>query len=84
MNKPVYSGLSILEISETPMYEFWYKYTKSKHVNNVKLCYMDTDSFIMHFKTEDVEKWFDTSNYDLSLNRPLTTNENKKPWVYGE
>ena len=56
MNKPVYLGLSILEISKTLMYEFWYDYTKPKYGDNVKLCYMDNDSFIMHFKTEDFYK----------------------------
>ena len=48
MNKPIYLGLSILEISKTLMYEFWYDYMKPKYVDNVKLCYIDTDSFIMH------------------------------------
>ena len=51
MNKPIYLGLSILEISKTLMYEFWYDYMKPKYANNVKLCYMDTDSFIMNVKT---------------------------------
>ena len=50
MNKPIYLGLSILEISKTLMYEFWYDYMKPKYANNVKLCYMDTDSFIMNIK----------------------------------
>ena len=57
---------------------------KPKYSDNVKLCYMDTDSFIMHIKTEDiykdiadhVEKRFDTSNYEV--NRPLPTGKNKK------
>ena len=53
MNKPVYLGFSILEISKTLMYEFWYDYMKPKYDDNVKLCYMDTDRFIMHIKTED-------------------------------
>ena len=74
MNKLVFLGLPILEISETLMYEFWYDYIKPKYSDNVKLCYMDTDSLIMHIKTEDfykdkdiandVEKKFDTSNYE--------------------
>ena len=84
MNKPIYLGLSILEISKTMMYEFWYDYMKPKYGDNVKLCYMDTDSFIMHIKTKDfyediandIEKRFDTSNYEV--NRPLPTGENKK------
>ena len=84
MNKPVYLRLSILEISKILMYEFWYDYIKPKYSDNVKLCYMDTDSFIMHIKTEDfykdiandVEKRFDTSNYEV--NRPLPIGKNKK------
>ena len=55
-NKPVYLGLSVLEISKTFMYEFWYDYIKPKYQNNAKLCYMDTDSFIIHIKTEDFYK----------------------------
>ena len=51
MNKPIYLGLSILEISKILMYEFWYDYMKPKYGNNVKLCYMDIDSFIMNIKT---------------------------------
>ena len=56
LNKPVYLGLSILEISKTLMYEFSYDYMKPKFSDNVKLCYMDTDSFITHIKTEDFYK----------------------------
>ena len=74
MNKPVYLGLSILDISKTLMFEFWYEYMKSKYADNVKLCYMDTDSFIMHIKTkdfykdiaDDVEKRFAISNYEVN------------------
>ena len=47
MNKPIYLGLSILEINKIMMYEFWYDFMK------LKLCYMDTNTFIMHIKTED-------------------------------
>ena len=53
MNKPVFLGLSTLEISKTQMYEFWYDYIKPKYKYNAKLCYMDTDSFIIHIKTGD-------------------------------
>ena len=53
MNKPVYLGLSILEISKTLIYEFWHDYIKLKYQNNAKLCCMDTDSFIINIKTED-------------------------------
>ena len=86
MNKPVYLGMSILDISKTLMYEFWYDYIKPKYQDRAKLCYMDTDSFVIHIKTEDfyediandVEKWFDTSNYDEDDNRPLPLGKNKK------
>ena len=54
MNKTVYLGLSILEISKTLIYEFWHDYIKPKYQNNAKLCYMDTNSFIILIKTEDV------------------------------
>ena len=66
------------------MYKFWYDYIKVKYQDNAKLCYMDTDSFIINMKTEffyddiadDVKKRFDTSNYEV--NRPLPTAKNKK------
>ena len=71
MNKPIYFGMSILDISKTLMYEFWYDYIKPKYQDRAKLCYVDTDSFFIHIITEDsykdianvVEKWFGTSNY---------------------
>ena len=51
MNKPIYLGLPILDISKILIYEFWYDYMKPKYGNDVKLCYMDTDSFVMNSKT---------------------------------
>ena len=59
------------------MYEFWYDYIKPNYQGNTKLCYMDTDSFVIHIKIEDfyediaydVEKWSDTSNDEVD--RPL-------------
>ena len=54
MNKPVYLGLSILDLSKTVMYEFWYDYVKPKYGENTKLFYMDTESFIVQVKTEDI------------------------------
>ena len=83
MNKLVYLGLSILEISKTAMYEFWYKYVKPKYNEKAKSCYMNIDSFIVLVKTEDiyediaqdVERIFDTSNYELE--RPLPSEKSK-------
>ena len=86
MNKPVYLGMSILDISKTIIYEFWYDYIKQKYQDNAKLCYKDTDSIIIHIKTEDfyrdiaddVEKWFDVSNYSEDDKRALPIGVNKK------
>ena len=72
MNKPIYLGQAILDISKTFMYEFWYDCIKPKYEDKTRLCYMDADSFVINIKTEDcyndiasdVEKWFDSSNYD--------------------
>ena len=70
------------------IYEFWYDYIKPKYGDRAKLCYIDTDSFAILIKTEyfykdianDVEKWFDTSNYDENKTgkRPLPIAKNKK------
>ena len=69
MNKPIYLSVSILDISETLTYEFWYDYIKPKYGDRAKLCYTDTDSFFIHIITEDlfediaddVDGRFDTS-----------------------
>ena len=78
--------MSILDISKTLMYEFWYDYIEPKYQGRAKLCYIDTDSFVIHIKTEDfhediaddAEKWFDTSNYTKDDNRLLPVGWNKK------
>ena len=83
MNKPVYLGLSILDLSKTVMYEFWYDHVKPKYGENAKLWCMDTDSFIAHRKTEhiykdiaeDVETWFGTSIFEID--KPLPKGKNK-------
>ena len=85
MNKSIYLGQAILDISKTLMYEFWYDYIKPKYGNNARLCYMDTDSFIIHIISEDcykdiandVKRWYDTSNYDEKDEKPLQIGENK-------
>ena len=86
MNKPIYLGMSILGISKTLIYEFCYDYIKPKYGDRVKLCFTGTDSFLSHIKTEDfykdiandVERWFDISNYDENDERPLPIGNNKK------
>ena len=69
MNKPIYLDQAVLDISKTLTYEFCYDYIKPNYKDKARLCYMDTDSFIINIKTEDfyedvayyVEKWFDIS-----------------------
>ena len=86
MNKLVYLGQAILNLSKTLMYEFYYDYMRPKYGSKVKLCYTDTDSFAYEIETEDfyrdiakdVEKRFDTSGYSKDDNRPLPIGENKK------
>ena len=86
MNQPIYLGQAILDISKTLKYEFWYDYINPKFDDKARLRYMDTDSFVMHIKAEDffkdtaddVETWFDTSNYDEKDKRPLPIGKNKK------
>ena len=79
MKKPFYLGLSVLELSKILIYECWYNYVKPKYGEKRKLCYMDKNIFmaslytwkhdIYRYIAEDVETWFDTSNY--KLDRPL-------------
>ena len=85
MNKLVYLRQAILDLSKTIMYEFHYDYVKKKyHENDLKLCYMDTDSLVYKIRTEDfykdiaedLEARFDTSGY--VPDRPLLTEKNKK------
>ena len=83
---PLYLSMSTLDISKILMYEIWYDYINSKYENKAKLCYTDSDSFIIDIETEDffedisndVERWFDTSNYDENDKRPLPIGKNKK------
>ena len=72
MNKPVYLGLSILQLSKLLMYEFCYDYVKPKYGEKPNLSNTDTDSFIVYVKADDIckdntqddETRFDTSNYE--------------------
>ena len=72
------------------MYKFWYGYLKPKYGDKIKLCYTDTDSFVIEVKTEDLytdisadaKKWYDTYCYDKNDNRPLPIGIKKKYQVY--
>ena len=86
MNKPVYFGQAILDLSKIVMYEFHYDYMVPKYCDRLKLCYMDTDSLVYDIKTEDfyediandVEARFDTSGYSKTDFRLLPISLNKK------
>ena len=56
VNRSIYLGMLILDISKTLMCEFWYDYIKAKYQDRAKLCYMDTNSFVIYIKTEDFIK----------------------------
>ena len=83
MNKPVYIGLSILDLRKTVMYQFSYDYVKPKYGESAKPCYMDAGIFIAHVKTDDickdiaenVETRFDTSNFKIDWLLPKGKNE---------
>ena len=89
MNKRVYFGHPILELSKILMYEFGCDYVKPKYDEKPKLCFFDTDSFTVYIKTDDIYKGvaeefetrFDTSNYELecdSIDRRLPKGKDKK------
>ena len=86
MNKPIYLAMSILDISKTLIYDFWYDYINPTYQGRAKLCYKNTGSFVIHIKIEvtyqstagDVKKWFSTSDYDENDKRPLPIGMNKK------
>ena len=86
MDKPVYLGQAILDLSKTLMYEFHYDYMKPKYGERLQLCYMDTDTFVYEIQTEDfykdiakdVEIRFDTSGYSEDDHRPLPTGKKNK------
>ena len=86
MNKPVYLGMSILDLSKTLMYDFHYNYVIAKYGNKAKLLFTDTDSFLYEIQTEDfykdisgdVKDRFDTSEYPEGHPSGITTGINKK------
>ena len=69
MKKPVSLSLTILNTSKKVIYDFWYDNRKLKYGKKTQLCYMDTETFIVHIKigniAKDLETRFDTSNDEL-------------------
>ena len=84
ITKSIYLG--ILDISKTLLYEFWYDYIKPNYGDRAKLCYIDNDIIVIYIETKDfykhiagdVERWFDTSNFDENDKIPLPIGKNKK------
>ncbi len=86
LEKPIFLGAAILDISKTLMYQFHYEYVKPKWEDKAKLLFTDTDSLCYEIETDDVyediskdvNEWFDTSNYDENHPSGLYSSENKK------
>ena len=86
MNKPVYLGMCILDLSKIIMFDFHYNYIKPKYGNNAKLLFTDTDSLFYEIQTEDfykdisgdVKDRFDTSDYPENHPSGIPTGINKK------
>ncbi len=86
LDKPIYLGMSILDLSKTLMHEFHYDYVKPKWEDRVELLFTDTDSLCYEIRTDDVyedikndvDKWYDTSNYDKDHPSGLYSGKNKK------
>ena len=83
LNRPIYVGLSILDLSKVLMYQFHYEHMKPKYGCNAKLLFTDTDSLCYEIKTDDIYQdmlqdinLFDTSEYGQS--HPLYNLANKK------
>ena len=85
-NKPIYLGMSILDISKTKMYDFHYGYIKPKYGDKAMLLFTDTDSLAYEIQTKDfyrditqnVKKLFDISNYPADHLSKIPTGKNKK------
>ena len=85
-NKPVYLGMSILDLSKSFMYNFHYNYIKTKYGDNAKLLFTDTDSLAYEMKTKDfykdintdIEERFDTRDYPTNHPSGIKTRLNSK------
>jgi hypothetical protein len=68
LNRPIYIGQTILDLSKLHMYDFWYNHIKARYGEKAQLCYTDTDSFVFKLETEYIyADMRENSNlYDLS------------------
>ena len=86
MNKPIYLGMSISDISKTLVCEFWHDFVRPKYGDRAKICYTDTDGFVIYIITEDffedivddVRIMFDKSNFHENDKRPLPIGKNNQ------
>ena len=85
LNKPIYCGMAILDLSKLHMYRFHYDYIKEKYGNGAKLLMTDTDSLMYHIKTDDFYQdmkkdgdKYDMSNFDHEITSQFKDNTNKK------
>eukprot|EP01043_Picozoa_sp_COSAG02_P110894 COSAG02_NODE_47032_length_344_cov_0.726531_1_plen_114_part_11 len=76
LNKPIYCGMGILDLSKLHMYRFHYDYIKNKYGDRAQLLMTDTDSLMYHIKTEDFYEdmkkdshKYDMSNFDCDLTK---------------
>lgn len=83
LNKPIYPGFSLLELSKLLMYDFWYNHIKLLYGDKAQLLYTDTDSLIIHIETEDIyqdmknnEGWYDFNDYPKD--HPCYSDKTKK------
>ena len=85
-NKPIYLGMSILDLSKNLMYDFHYNYVKTKYGDKAELLFTDTDSLMYEIQTEDfykdiaddVNEWFDTSDIPSDHPSGIKSGVNKK------
>ena len=89
LNKPVYLGMSILDLSKSLMYDFHYNYIETKYGDKAKLLFADTDSLACKIKilklrflhkdiNLDTEKQIDTSDYQTNDPSGIKTGLNSK------
>lgn len=90
LDKPIYIGFSVLEISKSHMYDFHYSVMKSYYKEKLQLCYTDTDSFLYSIQTKDFyndlkllfQSYFDTSNYSKDNQHGIIIQNKKIPGLF--
>ena len=67
LNKPIYAGLAVLDLSKLFMYEFHYDYVLPKYGDKAKLLFTDTDSLCYHIETDDIYKDMHENKHEFDL-----------------